>query len=128
MTRGQRMRQEKGLARAEAVQEQLVKKFHVVDARLKKRQARKALWDEINRVGNKEERQKVILGDRTGETNREGGEDKAMEETNSHQTGVDAMEARGRQELTAANKLVVIDRTAAATAWVVEEDEAYKIT
>lgn len=61
VTRGQRVRREKGLSRAEAVQDQLGSKIADSKFRLKKRQGRKALWDDINST-SKDEARKAIKG------------------------------------------------------------------
>lgn len=56
MKRGQRVRQEKGLARAEAVMSQMEKKKVGADQKLKKRRDRRALWDEVNDASKEEQR------------------------------------------------------------------------
>ncbi|KIW33524.1 hypothetical protein, variant 2 [Cladophialophora immunda] len=112
LSRGQRRRHEKGLARAEKVQDQFERKIEDASHRLKKRRERKGMWDEVNGT-NKFDRLKAALGDEADQ-NEDEWED--MEET----------------------KLVVVDRTAPAPAAPLppatttltqeEEDEADKIT
>ena len=48
MKRGQRARQEQGLARAEAVMSQMTKKLESAQSRQKKRKDRSAIWEEVN--------------------------------------------------------------------------------
>jgi hypothetical protein len=56
MKRGQRARQEKGLARAEAVMDQLEKKKALSQVKLKRVRGRRALWDEVNGEAKEEVR------------------------------------------------------------------------
>ncbi|RMZ84845.1 hypothetical protein DV737_g1002, partial [Chaetothyriales sp. CBS 132003] len=58
MKRGQRVRQERGLARAEAVMDQLEKKVEGARSKVKKRRDRRALWEEVN-AASVEERRKT---------------------------------------------------------------------
>lgn len=59
LKRSQRVRHEKGQARAEAVQDRFHTKVEDATSRLKKRQFRRALWDEVNDA-SKEEIRKTI--------------------------------------------------------------------
>lgn len=59
LKRSQRVRHERGLARAEAVQDRTHTKIADATSRLKKRQSRRALWDEVNDA-SKEEARKAI--------------------------------------------------------------------
>lgn len=61
MTRGQRVRQEKGLARAEAVMDQMERKVDDAKTKLKKRNMRKALWEEVNDA-TADEKRKAMKG------------------------------------------------------------------
>ncbi|RMZ76026.1 hypothetical protein DV738_g5185, partial [Chaetothyriales sp. CBS 135597] len=56
LKRGQRARQERGLARAEAVMDQLEKKVEGAQNRVKKRRDRRAQWEEVNAVSVEERR------------------------------------------------------------------------
>lgn len=59
LKRSQRVRHEKGQARAEAVQDRFHTKVEDATSRLKKRQFRRGLWDEVNDA-SKEELRKTI--------------------------------------------------------------------
>lgn len=59
LKRSQRVRHEKGQARAEAVQDRFHTKIADATSRLRKRQSRRALWDEVNDA-SKEETRKAI--------------------------------------------------------------------
>lgn len=59
LKRSQRVRHEKGQARAEAVQDRFHTKIADATSRLRKRQSRRALWDEVNDA-SKEEVRKAI--------------------------------------------------------------------
>lgn len=75
MKRGQRARQEKGLARAESVMDQLAQKLDSAQARLKKRNARKALWNDVNDATKEEQRKATgisILGNTGKDEDEEG--------------------------------------------------------
>ncbi|RMD42681.1 hypothetical protein DV735_g2409, partial [Chaetothyriales sp. CBS 134920] len=56
LKRGQRARQERGLARAEAVMDQLEKKVEGARNRVKKRKDRSAQWEEVNAASVEEQR------------------------------------------------------------------------
>jgi Alb1 len=56
MKRGQRARQEKGLARAEAVTAQMEKKVEEIQTKAKKRNQRRAIWEEVNEASLEEKR------------------------------------------------------------------------
>ena len=65
-SKSQKIRQEKGLARAEVVMEQLEKKVDGVKKRMRKRNARKGTWDEVNGTvtgTGREERRKAVQGE-----------------------------------------------------------------
>lgn len=59
LSHAQRLRHEKGLQRAEAVQAQLDNKLEDAKSRLKRRQGRRALWDDVNDVSNEEVRKAI---------------------------------------------------------------------
>lgn len=66
LSHAQRMRHEKGLARAEAVQAQLEVKVEEAKSRLKKRQSRRALWDDVNGASKEETRKAIKAPGRFG--------------------------------------------------------------
>ncbi|EXJ55895.1 hypothetical protein A1O7_08826 [Cladophialophora yegresii CBS 114405] len=119
LTRGQRQRQERVLARAEVVQDQMSKKVEDAAGRLKKRRERKCMWDEVNGSVNKFEKLKT-LGDEVDEEEKDEWED--MEEVDERADNLPG---------TADTHLVVVDRTAhslAAAPTAAEDDEVDKIT
>lgn len=59
LTHAQRVRHEKDLAKAEANQDRLDTKLAEAKSRLKKRQGRRALWDEVNTSSNEEVRKAI---------------------------------------------------------------------
>ncbi|KAK5939306.1 hypothetical protein PMZ80_008610 [Knufia obscura] len=59
LSHGQRVRHEKGLARGEAIQDRLDVKVAEAKSRLKKRQSRRALWEEVNVDSNEEVRKAI---------------------------------------------------------------------
>jgi len=59
MTHAQRVRHEKDLAKAEATQDRLHMKVEDAKSRLKKRQGRRALWDEVNNSSTEEVRKAI---------------------------------------------------------------------
>ncbi|KIW33522.1 hypothetical protein, variant 1 [Cladophialophora immunda] len=131
LSRGQRRRHEKGLARAEKVQDQFERKIEDASHRLKKRRERKGMWDEVNGT-NKFDRLKAALGDEADQ-NEDEWED--MEEVSNDGGRVKDI---GNLTTISKTKLVVVDRTAPAPAAPLppatttltqeEEDEADKIT
>lgn len=59
LKRSQRVRHERGQARAEAVQDRHETKVAEATSRLKKRQSRRALWDEVNDASKEEARKSI---------------------------------------------------------------------
>lgn len=59
LKRSQRVRHEKGQARAEAVQDRLHTKVADATSRLRKRQSRRALWEEVNDASKEESRKSI---------------------------------------------------------------------
>ncbi|OCT45136.1 hypothetical protein CLCR_06332 [Cladophialophora carrionii] len=119
LTKGQRRRQERGLARAEVVQDQMSKKVEDAAGRLKKRRERKGMWDEVNGSVNKFEQLKS-LGDEVNEEEKDEWED--MEEVD---------ESADNLPKAADTHLLTVDRTAhtlPAAPAAVEDDEIDKIT
>lgn len=111
MKRGQRARQEKGLARAEIVMDQLERKKVDSQDKMKKVRSRRAVWDEINGEA-KEERRKApkFLELVEGNDDQENGEWEDVDEQGDQEMKVvDGVELPGNA---AVNKLVVVDRTA----------------
>ncbi|KIX08744.1 uncharacterized protein Z518_03401 [Rhinocladiella mackenziei CBS 650.93] len=123
LTRGQRRRHEKGLARAEVVLDQLAKKVDDASSRLRRRRERKSMWDEVNGTA-KFDKMKVILSDNTEQVDGDEWEDEAMEAVKSEAKVVEDVNV---PTTAAATKLVVVDRTTSAP-MTDEEDEADKIT
>lgn len=111
MKRGQRARQEKGLARAEIVMDRLERKKVSSQDKLKKVRSRRAIWDEINGEA-KEERRKapkfLELVDGNEDQENEEWED-VDEQGDKEMKIVDGVELPGNA---AVSKLVVVDRTA----------------
>ncbi|KIW86231.1 hypothetical protein Z517_01626 [Fonsecaea pedrosoi CBS 271.37] len=132
LSRGQRRRHEKGLARAEMVQDQHARKIEDASHRLKKRRERKGMWEEVNGT-NKFDKLRAALGDDDANENDEDEwVDDNMEEVENEGGNVEILE---KSTTISKAKLVVVDRTAssvtAATApntTTEEEDEADKIT
>lgn len=59
LSHAQRLRHERGLQRGEAVQDQLQSKVEDARAKLKKRQGRRALWEDVNGLSNEEVRKAI---------------------------------------------------------------------
>ncbi|KAJ9613531.1 hypothetical protein H2200_003473 [Cladophialophora chaetospira] len=108
LTRGQRRRQERGVAMAEVVQDRMARKVEDSAGRLKKRRERKGMWDEVNGSVNKFDRLKG-LGDEAEGDEKDEWED--MEDVDERAVGVNDTE--NLPEI-ADTKLVVVDRTAHA--------------
>ncbi|OAP62869.1 hypothetical protein AYL99_02096 [Fonsecaea erecta] len=133
LSRGQRRRHEKGLARAEMVQDQFARKVEDASHRLKKRRERKGMWEDVNGTTNKFGTLMAALGDTADQNEEDGWEDEAMQESNTESGGVKHVENLTTFSKT---KLVVVDRTASTAAAAPtsttmtqeEEDEADKIT
>ncbi|KIW21567.1 hypothetical protein PV08_02147 [Exophiala spinifera] len=124
LTKGQRRRQEKGLARAEVVQDQLSKKVDDAGSRLKKRRDRKKLWDDVNSSASNFDKMKAILGENADDAEDDGWVDEEMEDSMNDVKIVEGV----RVPVSApATKLVVVDGTASAPTTDVE-DEVDKIT
>ncbi|EXJ84031.1 hypothetical protein A1O3_04698 [Capronia epimyces CBS 606.96] len=127
LTRGQRKRHEKELARAQAVQDHLAKKVNDATVKLKKRRERKGVWDEVNST-TKFEQTRAILDEATDQPEGSEWEDEVMEEVDIvQQSDLKIIEGSFLPSKTPASKLVVVDRTVSAHATDVE-DEADKIT
>ncbi|KEF53479.1 uncharacterized protein A1O9_10454 [Exophiala aquamarina CBS 119918] len=117
LTRGQKKRHEKGLARAEVVQDQLAKKADVSQMRLKKIRERKSLWDETNGAATAFDRAKRILNQGANEMNSDGWEDEDMEQ--SETKVVDGVKLPA---FAPATKLVIVNRTASSNNTDAEDD------
>lgn len=123
MTRRQRRRQERGLARAQAVQDQMARKVEDAAGRLKNRRERKGMWDEVN--GTNKFDKLMPVGDEENEAQK--GEWEDMEEVEDDTAPVTNTE--GPQDV-AETKLVVVDRTASVVVGAIteEDDDLDKIT
>lgn len=111
MKRGQRARQERGLARAEIVMDQLEQKKVDSQKKMKKVRGRRAIWDEINGEAKEEQRKAPKLfasteGNADGEN--EEWED-VDEQGDQEMKTVDGVKLPATAAVT---KLVVVDRTA----------------
>lgn len=131
LSRGQRWRHEKGLARAEVIQDQMSKKVDDASSRLKKRRERKKVWDEVNSGAAGFENMRAILGGNMDEADGGDGdgdgdewEDEEMHEDHTDFKIVDGVKV---PPTAPATKLVVVDRMASATNTDVD-DEVEKIT
>ncbi|KIW64486.1 hypothetical protein PV04_09415 [Phialophora macrospora] len=117
LTKGQKRRQERGLARAEIVQDRMSRKVEDAAGRLKKRRERKGMWDEVNGSVNKFDKLKGLVDD-VGEEEKDDWED--MEEVDDGADNLSGM---------ADTQLLVVDRTTHAHApALTEDDEVDKIT
>lgn len=124
LTKGQRRRHEKGLARAEVVQDQLFKKADDASSKSKKRRDRKKLWDDVNSGASKFDKTKAILGENVDDAENEEWVDEDM---GDNMTDVKMMEGVRVPASAPATKMVIVDRTASAPTTDVE-DEVDKIT
>lgn len=116
LKRGQRARQEKGLARAEAVLDQLEKKKAVSQVKVKKVRSRRALWEEINDEAIEEKRKvpRLLVGGNENREN-EGAEDVGWEDEqgDAEMKTVDVGGVEVKVPLSAPlAQVVVVDRTA----------------
>ncbi|KIY03985.1 uncharacterized protein Z520_00677 [Fonsecaea multimorphosa CBS 102226] len=136
LSRGQRRRHEKGLARAEMVQDQHARKIEDASQRLKKRRERKGMWEEVNGTNNKFVTLMAAIGD---DAEQNGEEDGWEDEDNMEEVDIEGGRVKDIENSATTiskTKLVVVDRTAPAaaapraptTATQEEEDEADKIT
>ncbi|KAK6384534.1 uncharacterized protein PV06_08683 [Exophiala oligosperma] len=123
LTKGQRRRHEKGLARAEVVQAQLSKKVDDAGSRSKKRRDRKKLWDDVNSGASNFDKMKAILGENADDEN----EEWVDEDMEANMTDVKMVEGVRVPAFAPATKLVIVDRTASAPT-TDAEDEVDKIT
>ncbi len=120
MKRGQRARQERGLARAEVVMDRLAKKVDSVQSREKKRRERRAIWEDVNDASKEEKRKtpKLLVG--PTESDREEWED----EPRAYEGDTEMKVMDGVQvPATAGSKLVVVDRTTSTNASDTEDLE-----
>ncbi|EXJ78868.1 hypothetical protein A1O1_09270 [Capronia coronata CBS 617.96] len=127
LSRGQKKRHEKGLARAEAVQDRLAKKLNDASGKLKKIRERKGMWDEVNGTTKLEQTREVLSAhvDRPEENE---WEDEPMQEEEVFRKGqLKVVEGVIVPSTAPVNKLLVVDRTPSAPISDVE-DEADKIT
>jgi hypothetical protein len=114
MKRGQRARQEKGLARAEAVMDQLEKKKALSQVKLKRVRGRRAVWDEVNGEAREEVRKAPkfqVLANGAVENEDAADDDEAWEDENgdADMKPVEVIEV----PVTELKKLVVADHIAA---------------
>ena len=121
LTRGQRRRHERGLARAEVVQDQLSKRADEATSKLKKRRDRKKLWDDVNTGATNFDKMKAILGEN------DDGDEWVDEEMDDGVSDVRMVEGVQVPITAPATKLIVVDRTASAPTTDME-DEVEKIT
>jgi Alb1 len=122
MKRGQRARQERGLARAEVVMDQLARKMEGAQSRDKKRRDRRAIWEEVNDA-SKEEKRKAPkfqgLANGVNWVDEDGWEDEPQ--TDGGDTEMKVVDGVEVPATAPATKLVVVDRTASATASDVDD-------
>lgn len=117
MKRGQRARAERGLARAEIVNDRLEKKHVESQVRLKKVRGRRAIWEEINEEVMEEKRKMPrfeVLDDNNGQEDGEAeGDDGEWEDEqgDAEMKVVDGVVLPASAVLT---KIVVPDRTASS--------------
>ncbi|KAK5200352.1 hypothetical protein LTR99_009151 [Exophiala xenobiotica] len=121
LTRGQRRRHEKGLARAEVVQDRLSKKADEAVSKLKKIRDRAKLWDDVNTGATKFDKVKAVVGENID------GDEWVDEEMDDSAPNVKIVEGVQLPVTAPATKLVVVDRTASAPTTDME-DEIEKIT
>ena len=114
MKRGQRARQEKGLARAETVMNQMVKKVEGSQSRTKKMRDRRALWDEVNEASKEEKRKAPRVQVLADEMN--GSEDDWEDEPQAFEGDTEMKVIDGVQvpASAAGSKLVIVDRNLSA--------------
>jgi hypothetical protein len=114
MTKGQRRRHEKDVARAEAVQAQLSKRVDDSKVRLKKVRERRSMWEELNGKTTFGNLDNIIDADGVEVDDDSAWVDEAMEEFDANQNGLKTLEGVRVPLEAAATKLVVVDRTASA--------------
>ena len=125
MTKGQRRRQVKGLERAEVVQDQLKKKVIGSQSREKKRNSRRAIWEEINSAVGKDAGKSIVT---SVEINERPDEDEWEDEDvaqNGDDTEMKVLDGVHVPADVAGTKLVVVDRTTASLEPI---DDADRIT
>lgn len=113
MKRGQRARQEKGLARAEIVMDQLEQKKVGTQNKMNKVRGRRAIWDEINGDAKEEQRKAPKYMAFVEGAVSEDAENQEWEDVDEH--GDEQMKTVDGAELpviAGVSKLVVVDRTA----------------
>jgi hypothetical protein len=119
MKRGQRARQERGLARAEAVMDQMTKKMDSAQCRTKKRRDRRALWEDVNDASKEARRTapkfQVVTND-ADDLNEEW-----VDEDGDGDAEMKIIDGVKVPANAAGTKLVVVDRTASSTASEVDE-------
>lgn len=124
LTKGQRRRQEKGLARAEVVQDQMAKKVNDASKRVKKRRERKGVWDEVNGTNNFAQLNAMLDDD----VEKEGGEwvEDDMEEVEEDKAGIPHTARSNASD----SNMVIVDRTVVASIPAMDDeiDEVDKIT
>ena len=124
MKRGQRARQERGLARAEVVMDQLAKKVDSVHSREKRRKDRRAIWEEVNDASKEDKRKTPKLPVGPIESDDEEWEDEPQAyEGDTEMKVVDGVQIPA----TAGSKLVVADRTTSTNASDAEDLEGYHL-
>ena len=120
MKRGQRARQERGLARAEVVMDQLAKKVDSVQSRERRRKDRRAIWEEVNDASKEEKRKTPKLPVGPIESDDEEWEDEPQAyEGDTEMKVVDGVQVPA----TAGSKLIVVDRTTSTNASDAEDFE-----
>lgn len=120
MKRGQRARQERGLARAEVVMDRLAKKVDTVQSREKRRRDRRAIWEEVNDASKEEKRKTPRLPIGLTESDNEEWEDEPQPyEGDTEMKVVDGVQVPA----TAGSKLLVVDRTTSTNASDAEDLE-----
>lgn len=115
LTRGQKKRQERVLARAEVVQDQLAKKVDVSQVRLKRIRERKSQWDDSN--GAAAILKQSVLNEDADEMDGEGWEDEEMEES-----GIKVVDSVKLPAFASTTKMVIVDRTASSHNTDAEDD------
>jgi len=118
LTRGQKKRHEKGLARAEVVQDQLAKKVDDSKLRLKKIRERKTLWNETSSAATAFDRTKSILNQDADEMDGDKWDDDE-EMGHSESKVIDGVKLPAFAPGTV---MVIVDRTASSNNTDAEDD------
>jgi hypothetical protein len=119
MKRSQRARQERGLARAEAVMDQMTKKMDSAQSRSKKRRDRRAIWEEVNDASK--EAKRIAPKFQVGTNDEDDLNEEWVDEDGDGEAEMKVIDGIKVPAHAAGTKLVLVDRTASNTASEVDE-------